>query len=45
MTAQQYAAAGGSTQKPSVTHLLIGFGTNFFDTPGIGSFATAASAL
>jgi uncharacterized membrane protein YfcA len=44
MAARQHAAAGGSSQKPSISHLLIGFGTNFFDTLGIGSFATTTAA-
>jgi len=29
---------------PSVTHVVIGFVTNFFDTLGIGSFATTTAA-
>jgi uncharacterized membrane protein YfcA len=29
---------------PGLTHLLIGFVTNFFDTLGIGSFATTTTA-
>src|SRR4029079_14129684 len=34
--------AGGSP-RPGGRHLLIGFVTNFFDTLGIGSFATTTS--
>lgn len=34
-------ASGGSAR--SSTHVLIGFGTNFLDTLGIGSFATTTS--
>jgi uncharacterized membrane protein YfcA len=30
---------------PSVVELFIGFGTNFFDTLGIGSFATTTAAF
>ena len=29
---------------PTVTHVVIGFVTNFFDTLGIGSFATTTAA-
>jgi hypothetical protein len=29
--------------RPSFAHLLTGFGTNFLDTLGIGSFATSTS--
>lgn len=45
MAARHYAAAGGASQTPSITHLLIGFVTNFFDTLGIGSFATTTAAF
>ena len=31
--------------KPTALHMLIGFVTNFFDTLGIGSFATTTSAF
>jgi uncharacterized membrane protein YfcA len=31
--------------RPSFAHLLTGFGTNFFDTLGIGSFATSTSVF
>jgi uncharacterized membrane protein YfcA len=44
LSARQYAAAGGPTQQPTRTHILIGFVTNFFDTLGIGSFATTTAA-
>jgi uncharacterized membrane protein YfcA len=37
--ARKKAAAGEDSAKPSPFELLIGFGTNFFDTLGIGSFA------
>ncbi len=33
----------GETPRPGGGHLLIGFVTNFFDTLGIGSFATTTS--
>jgi uncharacterized membrane protein YfcA len=33
----------GDTPRPGLRHLLIGFVTNFFDTLGIGSFATTTS--
>ena len=35
----------GSFQTPSKTHLATGFITNFFDTLGIGSFATTTSVF
>ncbi len=35
----------GSFQLPSKTHLATGFITNFFDTLGIGSFATTTSVF
>lgn len=35
----------GSFQMPSKTHLATGFITNFFDTLGIGSFATTTSVF
>src|SRR5688572_1167092 len=42
------ARAGESTgpgaQRPSLIQLAIGFVTNFFDTLGIGSFATTTTA-
>src|SRR5687767_11327344 len=31
--------------RPNALHLLIGFVTNFFDTLGIGSFATTTTAF
>ncbi len=33
----------GEAARPGLVHLLIGFVTNFFDTLGIGSFATTTS--
>jgi hypothetical protein len=39
---------GASTSEkstPSIIELLIGFATNFFDTLGIGSFATTSAIL
>jgi uncharacterized membrane protein YfcA len=33
----------GEPARPGARHLLIGFATNFFDTLGIGSFATTTS--
>jgi uncharacterized membrane protein YfcA len=33
----------GESPRPGARHLLIGFVTNFFDTLGIGSFATTTS--
>src|SRR3954470_8716122 len=46
--ARSVRAAGGrgpagETARPEPRHLLIGFVTNFFDTLGIGSFATTTS--
>jgi len=37
------AASQTGTTRPTVPQLLIGFGTNFFDTLGIGSFATTTA--
>jgi len=37
-------AAPGTTGKPRLLDLIIGFGANFLDTLGIGSFATTSSA-
>jgi uncharacterized membrane protein YfcA len=37
-------ARGQRTSAPSLAQLAIGFGTNFFDTLGIGSFATTTTA-
>ena len=34
---------GGKLRPPRLLDLAIGFGTNFFDTLGIGSFATTSS--
>ncbi len=34
---------GGTRGKPSLFELAVGFGTNFFDTLGIGSFAPTTS--
>jgi len=39
------SASAGPTELPSRGQLLIGFVTNFFDTLGIGSFATTTSAF
>jgi uncharacterized membrane protein YfcA len=36
--------AGAPTVRPSALEIFIGFGTNFLDTLGIGSFATTSSA-
>ena len=38
------SATSGSPRTPSPLHLAIGFVTNFFDTLGIGSFATTTTA-
>jgi uncharacterized membrane protein YfcA len=35
--------AGGESASPGLLHLAIGFVTNFFDTLGIGSFATTTT--
>lgn len=47
--ARQRLAAGahgnGEPVKPTALHMAIGFVTNFFDTLGIGSFATTTSAF
>ena len=45
---QRLAASGHGSDapvKPTALHLLIGFVTNFFDTLGIGSFATTTTAF
>ncbi|MDA0204523.1 MAG: sulfite exporter TauE/SafE family protein [Acidobacteria bacterium] len=39
------SSESGSFQIPSKTHLATGFITNFFDTLGIGSFATTTSVF
>ena len=36
--------AGAAAPLPSAYHLSVGFATNFFDTLGIGSFATTTTA-
>jgi uncharacterized membrane protein YfcA len=36
---------GAATERPTPLHLAIGFVTNFFDTLGIGSFATTTAAF
>ena len=38
------SAGSGGSALPTVTQILIGFVTNFFDTLGIGSFATTTAA-
>ncbi len=38
-------SAPGVFPKPSIAHLATGFVTNFFDTLGIGSFATTTSVF
>jgi uncharacterized membrane protein YfcA len=38
-------AAGEALPVPSAFHVLLGFVTNFFDTLGIGSFATTTAAF
>lgn len=43
-TLQDYRA-GGRTVAPTAAQLAVGFGTNFFDTLGIGSFATTTAAF
>jgi uncharacterized membrane protein YfcA len=45
---QRLAARGHGSEQPTpptVLHLLIGFVTNFFDTLGIGSYATTTTAF
>lgn len=37
--------AEGSDMTPTLAQLAVGFGTNFFDTLGIGSFATTTAAF
>lgn len=37
--------AEGSDTTPTLAQLAVGFGTNFFDTLGIGSFATTTAAF
>jgi len=39
LRARKAQAAGGPSVAPSPWEMLLGFGTNFFDTLGIGSFA------
>jgi uncharacterized membrane protein YfcA len=39
------AAPGGGRKAPTPLDLLLGFVTNFFDTLGIGSFATTTAAF
>ena len=48
MARQRLAAKGHGSDapvQPNALHLLIGFVTNFFDTLGIGSFATTTTAF
>ena len=42
-TAGDGSGRGGTRGKPSLFELAVGFGTNFFDTLGIGSFAPTTS--
>ena len=42
--ASRRSAAAGVTLRPSRFHLAVGFVTNFFDTLGIGSYATTTTA-
>jgi uncharacterized membrane protein YfcA len=39
----RWRSAAHRTAAPTIPQLLIGFGTNFFDTLGIGSFATTTT--
>ena len=41
----QNSQSGSDTRRPSVVQLIIGFVTDFFDTLGIGSFATTTTAF
>ena len=41
--AGQATATPGNARRPTLTQLAIGFVTNFFDTLGIGSFATTTA--
>jgi uncharacterized membrane protein YfcA len=43
--ARSRARASGEGVAPAPRHLLIGFATNFFDTLGIGSFATTTTVF
>jgi uncharacterized membrane protein YfcA len=45
MAARRGAAPGGDRAAPTPLDLLIGFVTDFFDTLGIGSFATTTAAF
>ena len=42
-TAGDGSGKGGTRGKPNLFELAVGFGTNFFDTLGIGSFAPTTS--
>ena len=42
-TAGDGSGRGGTRGRPSLFELAVGFGTNFFDTLGIGSFAPTTS--
>jgi uncharacterized membrane protein YfcA len=44
MARRKRAAGADEPVRPNPKHLLIGFVTNFFDTLGIGSFATTTAA-
>jgi uncharacterized membrane protein YfcA len=39
------ASGGGERERPRLLDLAVGFGANFFDTLGIGSFATSTAVL
>jgi uncharacterized membrane protein YfcA len=43
--AKRVAAEGKAPGAPTIVELAIGFSTNFFDTLGIGSFATTTAAF
>ena len=45
METRRAAARGGAIAAPTPLDLLIGFVTNFFDTLGIGSFATTTAVF
>src|SRR6266550_426587 len=42
---RRIAARGAGVAPPTLLDLFIGFVTNFFDTLGIGSFATTTAAF
>lgn len=45
MTARRATESGEGTSRPTLLDLVIGFVTNFFDTLGIGSFATTTATF